>query len=869
MFDRLGGAQVFSKIDLRSGYWQIPVRQGDVHKTAFKTRWGLFEFLVMPFGVTNAPPQFMFMMNDLLRDYLDQFVVVLLDDILIYSANEEQHTEHLKRVLSVLRNHRLYAKASKCEFFKTTIEFLGQQIMNGGMTPTEAKMQAIRDWATPQNVHDVRAFLGFANYYRRFIRDFAGLASPLTDLTKKGTTWQWGPYQRHAFLALKDAYCNAPLLLFPDPALPYTVSTDASEIAAGGVLLQDHGKGLQPLAFVSRRLKPTEQRYGAYERELAAMAYCLQSWRHYLEGCPGGSTVLTDHQTLTRLMDQQVLTRVQTRWIRLGLFQSINPKIKYQPGKANIVADALSRSQHRLPDKRGQKSAQDAVVVLSLTATRAVMDQGESSKWVAAYQEDPKLQTASKELQQGRPFGDLQLTPHGLIMVHRDGQQKIVVPSSLRQDVLHECHDIPTVGHVGMRRTLDLVDRQFHWRNMRSDVISYVKTCPVCQGMKSDTRAKAGLLRPLEIPTRKWAHVTTDLVTDLPESDGFTAVAVFVDRMTKMVHFAPCTKEVTAPQYARLFVDTVFRLHGMPEVIVSDRDPRFTSRFWRSLFNLLGTDLRFSTAFHPQTDGQSERAIQTLENFLRPYVERHPTEWSKQLSLAEFAANNAVNSSTGYSPFYLHSGDHPILPSWILGGTTSSNLEAMKEMTDRMKTALEEAQANMSHAQRQASTQANKSRRDEAFAIGDEVVLSTRYLNVDQHLPAKLRRRWLGPFIISAVISPVAYRLDLPPHWKVHPVFHVSNLKRYHRSEEFARTEQPPPPVLVEGEEEYEVEAILRHKGKGASRRYLVLWKGYPLTEASWEPESHLQNAPLILEDYLRRVAEVGRRARNREGKKT
>ena len=479
------------------------------------------------------------------------------------------------------------------------------------------------------------------------------------------------------------------------------------------------------------------------------------------------------------------------------------------------------------------------------------------------------MQTALTELQQRHPFGDMQLNTLGLITVCRDGQQKIVVPLSLHQHVLHECHDIPTVGHVGMQRTLDLVDRQFHWRNMRSDVISYVKTCPVCQEMKSETRAKAGLLKPLEIPTRKWAHVTTDLVTNLPESDGFTAVAVFVDRMTKMVHFAPCTKEVTAPQYARLFVDYVFRLHGMPEVIVSDRDPQFTSRFWKSLFELLGTDLRFSTAFHPQTDGQSERAIQTLENFLRPYVERHPTEWSRQLPLAEFAANNAVNSSTGYSPFYLNSGDHPILPAGILRGGVSSNLEAVSEMADRMKTALEEAQANMSHAQCQASSQANKSCRDEAFAIGDEVVLSTRYLNVDQHLPAKLRRCWVGPFMISAVISPVAYRLDLPPHWKVHPVFHISNLKRYHRSEEFARTEQPPPPVMVEGEEEYKVEAILQHKGKGASRRYLVLWKGYPLTEASWEPESHLQNAPLILEDYLRRIAKVGRRGQNRGGKKT
>ena len=231
---------------------------------------------------------------------------------------------------------------------------------------------------------------------------------------------------------------------------------------------------------------------------------------------------------------------------------------------------------------------------------------------------------------------------------------------------------------------------------MRGDVISYVKTCPICQGVKADSRAKAGLLTPLEIPTRKWAHVTTDLVTDLPESHGYTAIAVFVDRMTKMVHLAPCKKEITVAEYAQLFVDHVFKLHGLPEVIVSDRDPRFTSKFWRTLFDLLGTDLRFSTAFHPQTDGQSERAIQTLENFLRPYVERHPAEWSKQLALAEFAANNAVNVSTGYSPFYLNSGEHPLLPGSLLAEDRSCSVEAVQQMVDRMKVALEEAQTNMS-----------------------------------------------------------------------------------------------------------------------------------------------------------------------------
>ena len=874
LFDRLGSAKVFTKIDLRSGYWQMPVKPEDVHKTAFKTRWGLYECLVMPFGVTNAPAQFMYMMNDLLGEYLDDFVIVFLDDVLIYSANPQDHVEHLRKVLGKLRHHQLFAKASKCDILKTSVEFLGQQIYAGGMTPTEAKLKAVRDWSVPQNIKDIRPFLGFANYYRRFVRNFAEIADPLTSLTRKDAVWQWGPFQRRAFQQLKDMLCAAPVLQFPDPKLPYTVVTDASGTAAGGVLMQDQGDGLRPLAFLSRRLKPTEQRYSAYERELAAVAYCLMSWRHYLEGCPGGVTVVTDHQPLVRLMDQQVLSRAQTRWIRLGLFQSIRPIIKYQPGKANIVADALSRSQRSdaqellpIPAMAKEAEAQDQLFVLSGTGLQ--LPEEMQRKWTTAYQEDRSHKTAFNQLRQGKAVDKFYLTPTGLMAMMVGKQQKIIVPQSLRQAVLKECHDVPSVGHVGMRRTLELVDRQFHWRGLRSDTISYVKTCPVCQVMKSDSRAKAGLLQPLEIPTRKWAHVTTDLVTDLPESGGFTAVAVFVDKLTKMVHFAGTNKEVTAMEYARIFVDTVFRLHGLPEVIISDRDPRFTGKFWRALFDLLGTDLRFSTAFHPQTDGQSERMIQTLENFLRPYVKAHPQTWSQSLMLAEFAANNAVNVATGYSPFYLNTGDHPLVPSALMhGGGVSSGVEAVQTMVDRMKTALEEAQANLSVAQTRAQAYVNKSRREETYEVGDEVVLTTRHIPVSQHLPAKLRRRWVGPFKIAKVISPVAYGLDLPPAWRVHPVFHVSNLKRFKRSKEFEREDQPPPPVMVEGEEEYEVEAILRHKGKGARRLYLVMWKGYPITEASWEPESHLHNAPLILEDYLRRVGKADqRRRRNRGGR--
>ena len=219
---------------------------------AFKTWWGLYEYLVMPFGVANAPVQFMGMMNDLLGEYLDQFILIFLDNILMYSQNIKEHVEHMRKVLGKLRKHRLYAKASKCEFVKLSIEFLGQQITSSGMTPTEAKLRAVRDWARPRNVHDVRSFFGFANYYRRFVQIYAQVANPLIELTKKDIPWQWGPYQRKAFQDLKDALCAAPILQFPNPKLPCTVVTAALQTAVGGVLMQDCSEGLRPRAFLSR-----------------------------------------------------------------------------------------------------------------------------------------------------------------------------------------------------------------------------------------------------------------------------------------------------------------------------------------------------------------------------------------------------------------------------------------------------------------------------------------------------------------------------------------------------------------------------------------------------------------------------------------
>ena len=374
------------------------------------------------------------------------------------------------------------------------------------------------EWEAPQDLKGVRSFLGFANYYRRFVQGYAELASPLTYLTKKDVPWVWGPPQRQAFQRLKQALCNAPLLQYPNPSKPYVVVTDASGLAAGGVLMQDQGQGLRPLAFMSRALKPTEQQYSAYERELAAIAYCFIQWRHYLEGCPGGVTVMTDHKPLTLLMDQQVLSRSQTRWIRLGLFQSIQPKITYQPGKANIVTDALSRSrpqfqaqskeqdkiqqQHRLHLAEGQET-EDSGFLFATTLSTGV-EKAQFKTVQEAQKADPVLTTYIKLPKAELTRRGMQVSPQGILYKVVDSEQLMMVPHELRQKILVENHDVPTAGHVGINRTVDLIKRNYWWRGIWGDVAAYVWSCPVCQRMKSDNRKKAGEMQPIPLPERAW-----------------------------------------------------------------------------------------------------------------------------------------------------------------------------------------------------------------------------------------------------------------------------------------------------------------------------------------------------------------------------
>ena len=853
LFDRLEGARYFSKIDLRSGYHQIRIDPDDVPKTAFRTRYGHFEFLVLPFGLTNAPGTFMHLMHQVFREFLDDFVLVFLDDILIYSKTLEDHEAHVRRVLEVLRKEKLYAKESKCELFKTEVEFLGHHVGRDGVRMMEDKVKAVAEWPVPTKVGHVRAFLGTAGYYRKFIKDFSSIAAPLHDLTKDSVKFHWTSACQAAFVRLKSALQDGPVLALPDPSRPFVVHTDASGFAVGAVLMQDQGKGFQPIAFLSKKMLPAETRYPVHEQELLAIIHSLGTWRHYLAGSKFKVIIKTDHKSLQHFKTQPQLSGRQSRW--KDVIANFDFDIEYIEGTLNPVADGLSRR----PDHACHSS--------ELLTVAPVNSSVPSINSVASLQEDIRLASLTDAAYQDALVRRLPLD--GALRVS-DGRlyhgDRIYIPASLplQTRILLECHDAS--GHLGKDKTMEQVKRRFYWPGMDEVVRRYVTSCDACQRNKPSQQSPMGPMMPLPIPSRPWQQVSMDLITQLPRSrKGNDAIVVFVDKLTKMVHYVATTTTVSAPQLATLFMREVVRLHGVPESILSDRDPRFTANFWRAFWSQLGTTLTMSTAYHPQTDGQTERANRTLEEMLRARINFKQTDWDDHLSAVELAINNAQQASTGFSPFRLNYGQDVQLPlDQAIAGLRPSNNPEAAERISRLKADLALAHTNIVRAQQRQSRYADEHRRAVTFAVGDSVLLSTAHLKMigDDKRTPKFACRFFGPFKVKRVVNANAYELDLPAPLRIHPVLNIDRLKAYRDGAALFPSRPPldsrPPPesVLDNGAEQFEAESILARRGSGARAQYLVKWLGYPHWESTWEPAANLSGARDLVAEYERGLAD-------------
>ncbi|GJP36333.1 hypothetical protein CLOM_g20854 [Closterium sp. NIES-68] len=502
--------------DLRSGYWQIRMADEYVHKTAFRTGYGSYEYLVMPFGLTNAPATFQAEINHILRPLLDECV----------------------------------------------------------------KFKAVRTWKTLENVKELQQFLGLPNYYNRFVPQYAKIAAPLTNLLKKNTPYKWETKHQESVEQLKQALTSVPVLILPDPERDYVIEADASDQAVGAVLMQDQGNGLQPIAYLSKKLHGAELNYPIHDKEALAIIIAFKTWRCYLEGRK--TTVYADHCSLKYLKTQPSLSRRQVRWIDF-LETHFHYDIVYKPGHKN-KADVFSRLAH--------------VAAIQIEGTNPLL----KGLFTHGYTIDPEIPLAEKR----------HLLQWDNDIAYRKGSTKIWVPNypPLRQLLLEEYHDVLYARHFGNNKTLTGIAKHYYWPHMADDVQKFVTSCTTCQRMKSSKKKKAGLLQPLLVPEQPWQVVSLDFITGLPTTtSGHDAILVVIDKFSKMGHFIPTHTTACTEETAQPFVCYIISQHGIPTTLISDRDPKFTSKFWKELMFLLGNQTRHVIRI-PFADRRTGRAPQ-------------------------------------------------------------------------------------------------------------------------------------------------------------------------------------------------------------------------------------------------------------------
>jgi hypothetical protein len=667
------------------------------------------------------------------------------------------------------------------------------------------KVEAVASWPEPRSARGVRGFLGLAGYYRKFIRDFGSIAAPLTHLLRK-EAFTWTPEVAEAFATLKRALSTGPVLQMPDFSRQFIVDCDASGTGFGVVLHQGEG----PLAFFSRPFAARHSKLAAYEQELIGLVQAVRHWRPYLWG--RRFLVRTDHYSLKFLIDQRLSTAPQHQWLN-KLF-GFDIAVEYRPGRLNSVTDALSRRDEDASDTPRALAISGPIFALLNEVRAATLQDAEASRLTQRLQ--------ASEL--GAPW---HLTDD---LLH---SKRIFVPDTadLRTRALDLVH---AVGHEGVQKTLQRLRAEFYIPHDKRLVQDQVRTCATCQRNKTQTLQPAGLLQPLEVPSQVWADISMDFIKGQPKVHGRSVILTVVDCFSKYAHFIPLSHPYTAASVARAFFDGVVRLHGYPSSIVSDRDPVFTSRLWRDLFKLFDVQLRFSTAFHPRTDGQSEVVNKVIAMYLRCATGDRPRAWVDWLSWVEYCYNTSYHTALHATPFEVVYG-RPPLPLLTHAPGTEASEEASQLLRDR-DSFLADIRERLFQARNYAKHYYDRRHRELEFAVGDWVWLRLLHRptqSLEPRAKGKLGPRYTGPFHIVERIRQVAYRLALPAGARLHDVFHVGLLKPFYD----APPPRPPPLPALEEVHLVSIPAkVLQARRTLDSWELQVEWEGKPDKEITWEP---------------------------------
>ena len=842
----------FTVLDVKSGYNNIRIREGDEWKAAFITKRGIFEPKVMFFGLCNSPATFQRFMDDIYGRMLrERRAACYMDDVLTGGRTREECRRNTIEAVSILEQNHLHAKVKKCQFEEEKVSYLGMILTPGHIEMDPIKVAGIADWPTPTKVKDVQSFLGFANFYRKFIAGYAEIAKPLDNLKRKDQKWEWTKECDQAFNTLKQRFLSKPILQIPDKSKPFVLETDASKYASGAILLQEDSNGdLKPCGYISKGFNPAEQRYQIYDRELLAIIRALKTWRHYLEGPE--ITIRCDHKNLTYFKNPQFLTDRQARWqLYLSRF---NYKLDYVPGKKLIQADVLSRR----PDfMQNEEKIPETLLTqeVFVSPTEVSVENEDIRQRIQRLNETDDLVVQAVTAIQNGSVPPLKTALSD--WKHHEGllfyKGRLYVPDNLelRRDIVSQHHDLGSAGHPGQYGTRAAVARTYWWPSLGVFIRNYVMGCAQCQQNKVNTHPTLPPLMPIKADkdALPFSMVTMDFITDLPESHGYTALYVVVDHnLSKGIVLVPCTKTETAMSTAKLYHENVYRRFGLPRTMISDRGPQFASQVIQELYKRLGVNSRLSTAYHPQTDGQTERMNREIEVYLRIYCGAHPETWYEHLSDLEFSHNQRANANSGKTPFELIMGYNPTpIPSFTLTSKYPALEDRLRELRDIRQEAL------AAHEMARVRMAERITRSFVPFKKGDKVWLEAKNLKVGGAY-RKLKVMREGPFEIEEVMGPLTYRLKLPRGWTIHPVFHAALLSPFRTTAVHGPAYAEPPPDVIDGENEWEPEAILRHRKRGRSMQYLVKWKEYPTSENSWETEDNLSNAEDLLNAYKRRL---------------
>ena len=787
--DALSGSKYFSTLDLQSGYHQVAMDSDSIEKTAFTSHAGLYEYNVMSFGLTNAPPTFQRLMQRVLHGLDWKICLVYIDDVIIFSETFQEHLSRLATVFDRLREANLKLKPSKCHFARSSVNFLGFVVSSEGILPDPSKLNAVETFPVPSSVKDIRSFLGLCNYYRRFVKDFAKIASPLNRLTRKSVPFVWDPSCEAAFQDLKARLCSSPILAYPDFSQAFHLHTDASQYAIGYVLGQHINGCERVIAYGGRELNLAETRYSTTEREALAVVDGIKRYQPYLSYKK--FFVHTDHGSLSWLMKVKDPTGRLARWA-LQL-QQYDFEIIHRPGAQNGAADALSRRsyppsiehssvslpvatvEHPCPPPVNLRNLQredvDLLAVIEYLETSALPDNDAKARSLL-------LSIDSYYLDENGIFCHLwspgKRKQHSL-------RSQVVIPASLRHDILISCHDDPSAGHLGHIKTYEKVRQRYYWHGMCKDIEHWCRTCIDCAMRKRPRNHHKAPLLPIPVQG-PFDRLAMDILGPLPTThDGNRYILVFSDYYTRWPE-AYALPSVEASRIAQLLVDEILARHSAPRTLLSDRGPNFLSSVVQSVCQIMNTRRLHTTAYHPQTDGLVERFNATLCEGLSMYVSTHQKDWDKHLPLVLFAYRVSPNATTCESPFYLLYGREPHLPLDATLLLPDSNVSSsVAELRARIVSNLEESQtiveSNTQLAQQRMKLQYDKHTTPVTFDIGSKVWVYTP--KTRKGLSKKLAHNYHGPYRVTAKLSPVHFKLRTMDNRPVSVPVHANRMKLY------------------------------------------------------------------------------------------